>query len=253
MYDTIFYLKSSFIFQLLLTIGLLVAFYYYAKGLIFRFSPTLASKTKSVQTHPLSQIVGVIELSIVAICHVIFCISLLVFFKIDIYTILKNTSFLTCFYGALIGIGTASLSILLCSVGMKLFEIVAKDNAPSNLNGWMAVANAGWIRHHKHALKILPIYLALLIITLQIGSEEIIFRVVISHIFMPYGIVIAFIISTLLFIYMQTLHMPSLTSAMFPVLGATVMGITHGLIYLNDPSIIPLIVSHLTFFIFTVI
>ena len=71
----------------------------------------------------------------------------------------------------------------------------------------MDVANTGWIRH-KHTLKILPIYLALLIITLQIGSEEIIFRVVLTHIFMPYWIIVAFVISTVLFIYMQTLHMP---------------------------------------------
>ncbi len=60
-------------------------------------------------------------------------------------------------------------------------------------------------------------------------------------------------VSIFLFIYMQTLHMPSKTSAMFPVIGATVMGITHGLIYLESPSIVPLILSHLTFFIFTIL
>lgn len=253
MFNNIFTLKNSLPFQFLLTMGMLIIFYYYAKGLIFRFSPGLALKTTSIQHYPLSQIVGVIELSIVAICHVIFCLLLLLFFKIDIYAIIKNTSFLSCLYGVLIGIGSAGISILLCTVGMKVLEMFSKNNTPSTLDGWMTVANAGWIRHHKHTLKILPIYLALIIITLQIGSEEVIFRVALTHIFMPYGIKVAFILSTILFVYMQIFHMPSMASAMFPVLGATVMGVSHELIYLNDPSIIPLIISHLIFFVFTVI
>lgn len=244
---------DSFPLKFLLTLGILIAFYYYAKSLIFRFSPTIALKTTSIQNYPFSQIVGVIELSVVAICHVFFCISLIAIFKIDIFTVIKNTSILSCLYGFLVGIGSVGISILICSAGIRVFATVAKNNTPSTLDGWMTIANAGWIRHHKHTFKILPIYLALIIVTLQIGSEEIIFRVVLTHIFMPYGIVIAFLISTLLFIYMQTLHMPSMASAMFPVLGATVMGVTHELIYLNDPSIIPLIISHLTFFIFMVI
>lgn len=253
MLNTLLALKKSLSFQFIVTLVMLFSFYYYAKGLIFHFSPTLAQKTTAIQRYPLSQIVGVIELLIVSICHVIFCIMLLAYFKIDIASIFKNTSILSCFYGVLIGIGSVGLSILLCSVGMKIFEIIAKDKAPKSIDGWMAVANAGWIRHHKHTLKVLPVYIALLIITLQIGSEEVIFRVVLNHIFMPYGVRIAFVISTALFIFMQTLHMPSMASAMFPVLGATVMGIIHGLIYIHNPSIAPLIISHLTFFIFTVI
>jgi hypothetical protein len=253
MFNSISILTGNLPLRLLLTVGMLISFYYYAKRLIFRFSPTIALKTSSIQNYPFSQIVGVVKLSIVAICHVIFCASLVSVFKIDIYSIIKNTSILSCIYGVFIGIGSMGISFLLCSVGMRVCEIFAKQNTPSTLHGWMTVANAGWIRHHKHTLKILPAYLALLIITLQIGSEEIIFRAVLTDIFIPFGIVIAFCISTILFIYMQTLHMPSKTSAMFPVLGATVMGISHELIYLNDPSIIPLIISHLTFFIFTVI
>lgn len=253
MLSTLWVLKNSLFFQFILTLGILFSFYYYAKGLIFHFSPTLALKTTAIQRYPLSLIVGVVELSIVSICHVIFCIVLLLYFKIDISSIFKNTSIPSCFYGALIGIGSVGLSILLCSVGMKLLEIIAKDKVPKTIDGWMAIANAGWIRHHKHTLKVLPVYIALIIITLQIGSEEVIFRVVLNHIFMPYGVKIAFVISTVLFIFMQILHMPSMASAMFPVLGAAVMGIIHGLIYIHNPSIVPLIISHLTFFIFTVI
>lgn len=253
MLNTLALLKNSLFCQFIITLGLLLSFYYYAKRLIFRFSPTLAVKTTAIQHHPLSHIVGVVELSIVAISHVIFCVLLLTYFKIEFAVLLKNTSILSCVYGVFIGLGSVGLSILLCSVGMKILEFVAKDKVPKTLEGWMAVANAGWIRHHKHTLKVLPVYIALLIITLQIGSEEVIFRVVLNHIFRPYGVEVAFVLSTVLFIFMQTLHMPSKASALFPVLGATIMGVIHGLIYMHNPSIVPLIISHLTFFIFTVI
>ncbi|MBA3537318.1 MAG: CPBP family intramembrane metalloprotease [Tatlockia sp.] len=253
MLDVIPILMGSIVFQLILTTLLLLSFYNYGKKIIFQFSPNIAMKTTVIEQYPLSQIVGVIELTVVAFCHVIFGCLLLFFFKIDIVTIFKNTTIINCFYGILIGIGSVGISILLCTVGMKVLESIAPDKAPKSIDGWMAVANAGWIRHHKHTIKVLPFYLALLIITLQIGSEEVIFRAVLTHIFIPYGAKIALMISTLLFIYMQTLHMPSKTSAMFPVIGATVMGLTHGLIYLENPSIVPLIISHLTFFIFTII
>lgn len=42
-------------------------------------------------------------------------------------------------------------------------------------------------------------------------------------------------------------------SAMFPVIGATVMGVVHGLLFIFYPAVIPLIISHLAFFIFTIV
>lgn len=253
MVDLMLCIKNSFAIELVFILLILMSFYYYGKAYIFHVSPGIASRTHLIDKFPLNQVVGVVELTIVSICHAIFCIGLLCMFHISIGSIFKNTSFLDCMYGVLIGIGSIGLSILLCSVGMKVMEKFAKNKSPHTLKGWMTVANAGWIRHHKHTIQILPIYLALAIITIQIGSEEIIFRPVLFHALMPYGLKTAFFASTILFIFMQTLHMPSIASAMFPVIGATVMGITHGLLYLYKPSVAPLIISHLTFFIFTVL
>ncbi|KTC87841.1 hypothetical protein [Legionella drozanskii] len=185
MLDLIPILTSSMAFQLILTTVILLSFYNYGKKIIFRFSPTIAMKNSVIERYPLNQIVGVIELSVVALCHVFFCLLLVALYKIDLVSIFRNTTFLTCLYGILIGIGSVGVSILLCSVGMKALEMIAPEKAPKSLDGWMAVANAGWIRHHKHTIKVLPFYLALLIITLQIGSEEVIFRVVLTHIFIP--------------------------------------------------------------------
>jgi len=35
---------------------------------------------------------------------------------------------------------------------------------------------------------------------------------------------------------------------MFPVIGALVIGIVHGALFLAEPDIVPLIVAHLVFF-----
>ena len=253
MFDAIFLFASNIFCQLIVITFLLSSFYNYGKKLIFKYAPIFAQKVTIIDKYPFSQIVGVIELVFVAFCHLLFCILLLFLFKIELFASIKDTNALDCFYGILIGIGTVGFSILACTAVIKVIETVAPNEAPKSLEGWMAIANAGWIRHHKHTIKVLPFYLALLIITLQVGSEEIIFRAILTHIFMPYGAKIALIIATLLFIYMQTLHMPSKTSAMFPVVGATIMGITHGLLYLENPSIIPLIISHVAFFIFTIL
>lgn len=232
---------------------LLIAFYYYFKGQIFKLAPAIAIKTKLINHYPLSQVVGAVELLSVAVLHVIFCFSFALLFHVNIANVFLNTTIIDCIYGALIGIGCVGTSILFCTIAMILIEHYAKDNAPKSLQEWLAISGAGWIRHHKHTLKIFPFAIAILIFTLQIGSEETIFRSILIQLFEPYGTQTAFIISTLLFIFMQTFHMPNMMSAMFPIIGATIMGITHGLLYLYHPSITPLIISHLTFFVFTII
>lgn len=239
--------------NLVLTCLILIGFYNYFKGFVFKLAPTIAQKSSLIQHYPFTQVVGTIELSIVAVCHVIFCVSLLYFFKVDIKAAFLDVTIVDCFYGVLIGIGIVGISILGCTLAIKIVETLAKDKAPNSLDGWFAISHAGWVRHHKHTIKILPTFFSILIITLQIGSEETIFRSVLLHELSPFGMQTAFLIATLLFVYMQTFHMPSLLSAMFPIIGATIMGIIHGLLYIYHPSIVPLIISHLTFFLFTVI
>lgn len=232
--------------------ALLILFYYFFKLEIFKISPSIALKTNLINIYPLTQVVGAIELSSVAILHVVFCIFLSLIFKLNLYNIFLNTSPVDCLYGALIGIGCVGVSVLICGTGIKIVELIGQEKAPKSMDEWYAISGAGWIRHHKHTIKTFPVAIALLIITLQIGSEETIFRSILIQIFEPYGIWNAFTISTILFIAMQIFHMPNLISAMFPIIGATVMGTVHGLLYIHHPSITPLIISHLTFFMFTV-
>jgi membrane protease YdiL (CAAX protease family) len=245
----------NFVKVFTITFILLIGFYYYFKKAIFEAAPKLASKTTLIYKYPYSQVVGLIELFIVATFHVLFCIALLYFFNVDARSIFLNVTITDCLFGVLIGIGSMGTSTLLCTTAMKLVDQYSIRNGKKSrsLKEWYAISSAGWIRHHKHNIQILPLFLALIIITMQVGSEETIFRSVLFQAYAPFGIKTAFIISTLLFIYMQVFHMPSMLSAMFPMIGAFVMGIVHGILYIYHPTVVPLIISHIAFFIFTII
>lgn len=246
-------LFSSFCAQLMIITLLLILFYNYFKKIIFKIAPMLVPYLPFAKNSPYTQIVGAIELTLVALCHVGFCIALINIFHVNSLFICGSINLLSLFYGALIGIGSMGISVLLCTIGMHFMMYFFPTRSPQSLKGWLVVSQAGWMRHHKHTIRMFPLLLGLIIITLQIGSEEIIFRAVIIQQFLAYGTLSAFLVSTVLFILMQIFHMPSFVSAMFPVLGATVMGIIHASLYLRVPSIIPMVVAHLTFFIFTII
>ncbi len=98
-------------------------------------------------------------------------------------------------------------------------ERIAGNQVPRSITGWIAVSNAGWIRHHKHTLQVatsiscnIDHYNAD-----RFGRDY--FRSILFQVFAHYGLITPFCISTALFIYMQTFHMPSMLSAMFPVIG----------------------------------
>jgi len=44
-----------------------------------------------------------------------------------------------------------------------------------------------------------------------------------------------------------------LIAAIFPITGALVVGITHGILFLHVPDISPLIVAHFTFFVASIL
>lgn len=255
MFNMDFLQVMQFFKVFVVTFVLLVGFYYYFKKLIFSYAPKIASKTPLIYKYPYAQVVGLIELFAVASFHVLFCLVLLRAFDINMRFIFLNFTLLDCFLGVLIGVGSMGTSVLFCTVAMKLIDYYAlrKGKKARSLSEWYAISGAGWIRHHKHNIQILPLFLAIIIITMQVGSEETIFRSVLFQAYSPFGVKTAFFISTALFVYMQIFHMPSMLSAMFPMVGASVMGVVHGLLYIYHPSMVPLIISHIAFFIFTII
>ena len=181
--------------------------------------------------------------------HVLYCIFLLTLFHIRWQDLgLFEADPLLLLYGVVLGIGSMAVSSLLCRVAIAVVGQLAPGKAPGDLKNWLAMARAGWLRHHLKTLEIVPLPLAFLLISVQIAAEEIVFRGVLINFYLPFGPAVALAASVTFFTIMQAFHMPSLQSAMFPVIGALVMGLVHGLLYLAVPVLLPLIVAHIVFF-----
>lgn len=231
-----------------------VAYYKYGKDLIINFAPTLTRHLSLTKYFPKHDIEGTIELILIAISHMFFCILLILVIPITWPTISLSWPEIPSYfiYGILLGIGCMGISGLICKIVIQLISIFSK-NYCYDLKKWLTISRGGWIKHHLQSIEILPIYFSLAVLAIQVGSEEIIFRGVLLNYFMEFSMGISFVTALTLFIIMQMFLMNRWEAALFPMIGAAVMGIAHSILYLQVPLLWPLIVAHITFFLFFVI
>ena len=192
-------------------------------------------------------------LTLIALSHGVFCWILVYLLGSNIdLTQLKSISPFFIFYGILLGIGEMGFSSLLCLIFICILQKLFPKRVPQEAESWNTISKGGWIRHHIHIIRAFSPVIALPIILMQIGSEEIVFRGIIQNYFLSYGNVTAALISLILFVYMQTFLMPSGLSAMFPVVGAFVMGAVHSYLHMKVPFLLPLIIAHMIFFVMSI-
>ena len=200
------------------------------------------------------EIAGAVELALVATSHVFFVLCLLAILKISFsYLGFSNFRFYDLIYGILLGIGEMSFSSLVCLAVIKGLQKIIPDRVPQNSSEWLVIARGGWVRHHIQSFEIFPIFIAFFILLLQVGSEEVIFRCIIPHSLKAYGPLYSYGIATLLFIWMQAFHTPNWKTAIFPMIGALIMGILHSYLFYSVPRMFPLIIAHITFFLMSLI
>src|SRR3990167_4411245 len=245
----------QYVTKLIFIMLIFIAYYKYGKLLIIRHADKVARYFKLTCYFPLDDIKGTIELAMIALSHVVFCLLLLTIFPVtDFFTLSLKIGALPIYliYGILIGIGCMGISALCCQIAIQIIRFFQKDNQ-YDLKSWLTVGRGGWIKHHLQSMEILPFYFSLIVLTMQVGSEEIIFRAILLNYFAPFGKMVALLTACSLFIFMQAFLTHRWQTAIFPMIGATVMGIVHSILYLQMPMIFTLIVAHVTFFIFSVI
>lgn len=103
-------------------------------------------------------------------------------------------------------------------------------------------------RHAAGGRAGLPLPPLAALILLYVAVEEVVFRGVVIAAVGDAGMGVALAASVTLFVGIQVFNMPSWRAAMFPVLGALVVGVVHGALYLAVPDITPLIVAHFVLF-----
>ncbi len=151
-------------------------------------------------------------------------------------------------YAVLLGIGEMGLSSFLCHVVVKAIMTLAPSWGPNSMQAWITIARGGWMREYLNALDTAPLFLALVLTVLYVGVEELVFRAVLVTFAQPLGLVGSVAFSTVLFALVQTFQLPSLRAAIFPVIGACVMGVAHGALFYSEPNVVPLVIAHCVFF-----
>jgi membrane protease YdiL (CAAX protease family) len=198
---------------------------------------------------------GVIELPLIVLFHAGFSVAWISWLAIPINKLgfIFNKIGFSFLFGILLGIGMMSFSSLVCRAVIEILRNVPNSYFPWEVKDWLIMTRSGWLRHYLHTIEALSLPVALSIIFGQICCEEIIFRGVLLHYFLLVKPWVAIISSTVLFMFMQLFHMPTLMSGIFPLIGSMVIGIVNGIFYLKFCNILPLIIAHFSFFVIAVL
>lgn len=150
--------------------------------------------------------------------------------------------------GALLGIaefGVAGQLALCMSAGLALIQRRVQPSTDEML----AASRSGWMRQYLATMKTLPPIGSVPLIVLYVAGEEYVFRVLVySHARDAVGQGSALVISTLLFVIVQSFNMPRFSASLYAMSGALVLGIIHGHLFARLGLFWPLVLAHVTFF-----
>jgi hypothetical protein len=156
-------------------------------------------------------------------------------------------------YGLALGVAEMALASMLCFVVVRIATARSGRSEPDELSSWLSLTRAGWMRLFFRAAEVAPLPFVVLVSALYIGVEELVFRGVLVTFLRDLGPVVAVAVPLVVFLAAQTFRMPSRESALFPLVGAAVVGIVHGALLLAVPNVVPLVVAHLAFFAFALL
>ncbi len=245
----------NFLTKILSCFFIVLLFYKYIKSIAYRYAGNIAVYLGFTKFHSYEVAKGFVELMLIVIAHVVFCI------------ILFHGYHLTCAdlgiryfpdmrliaQGALLGVGVMGASSLLGRMYIELMKFYSSHTSRLDTKNWLTMARGGWIRHHYHTIQVLPIPVAIMVTLGQVFAEELVFRGVFVNVFLPWGIVAAVCFSTLFFMLMQVFYMPNRIASIFPVIGALVVGVINSYLFIATHNLYPLIVAHIVFFTFAVL
>lgn len=149
----------------------------------------------------------------------------------------------------LLAVAELSLAGMLASMIMAAVTAWQRARGKSQVfDRWQAMMQSGWLRSFSRSHAVLPRHVGTGLFAVYLACEEILFRGIALHALLALGPVAALLLSGLLFVAVQTVGMPSLGHALFPVAGALVMAPVHGCLALLHVPLAFLILTHLMFF-----
>jgi membrane protease YdiL (CAAX protease family) len=204
-------------------------------------------------TSPLREIESMSKLAAAGVAQALFAAALMAGAGVDLSAVLGHgpPPELVAL-GVVLGVGELALASLLCAAVVEVALATTTPERRRDVQGrWLAESRGGWMAQFSATLQVGPAWFAVGCVGLYVAGEELVFRGILIELLRPQGAAVAIGASLALFTTAQGFHMPSLRAALFPVIGATVVGLVHGLVYWHAPGVLPLVVAHLTFFLGT--
>lgn len=266
MSKTILYLTNEYLLTALSFFSCLfltIIYYKYIKLGCVKFAEFISVRIKS-DKHTLRDIKGVIELVLIVCTHVCYT-TFLFFFLPRSYSLPSEYEVMPLFQmisGILLGFAELSLSMFICALILYVFNSMQihmrKQHAVNTQrtvfqgtirDSLVSSSKGGWLAHHFATKTLLPYYVYWIVPVTQVSCEEIVFRFIFwSHMCCYMNSAVSAILSTSLFVLMQKFFTPNWATAFYPIVGATVMGITHSLVFISSQSVLTIISAHITFF-----
>jgi membrane protease YdiL (CAAX protease family) len=185
-----------------------------------------------------------------SILHVLFCWVLFQLADVPFGEVLdiRLISFALLIFGFILGIGEAACGSWLGYLAMNVMIRYAPRLVPDRAESWIAQARGGWMKLWLRTAEGFGRSVIVGLAIAHISVEELLFRGLLVSILRPTGIVTSVLISTLLFAFYQTLNTQSWLNATFAVAGAVVIGAVHATLYFLVPTLLPLVIAHITMF-----
>ena len=238
----------------LVVAGMVGLYYRVVKGWLYARCGGLAERSGLTRRYAVQEVAGVFELIVGASSHLAFCVALVAVTRVPVPSLgLGPPPPVLVGYGVLLGVGEMMIGTLVSRSLVQAVMLVAPAGGPAGLDGWFTLSRGGWMRHYLRTMEICSLPVAALLLVVQVGCEELVFRGILIGYFRPFGMVAAVGLSTAFFVAMQAFLMPSWRNALFPMVGAAVIGVVNGALFWTVPYLWPLIVAHIAFFVFAVI
>jgi len=248
--------------QLTLHVGLLataIVFYYASVDRIGEFLGILSLPESLRRRFPARHVEAAFALVYAGILQAFFFVVLILTFRpatLDLRSLYCDP--VLGLLGIILGIGEMGLSTQLAFAAIVTIEtplqwsrnvpqVVSRRDTAERID-WATTARGGWMQYYMKAMTVLPWPVGAACVLLYVFFEEGVFRGVILGSLAPLGSGPALAISVLLFMLVQTFHTPGWRTSMFPVIGALVLGIVNGALYLIVPKLVPLALAHASFF-----
>jgi membrane protease YdiL (CAAX protease family) len=238
----------------LYSVTVLLYYYWIAPKASFLLVRRISSILPFREIYPLGVIEDVVRMNVATVGQLIFCSVLVVIagysmLDIGLGTLRGDRVIL----GAVLGIGEMGLGSFLGFVAISVRAGVTGLDLSSARRRSLINLSGGWVGEILRTLNVVPLPFGLLIVFFYVAGEEIVFRSVLITQLMRYGPSVCIVGSTALFAIVQKFGMPTWHAALFPAIGAVVVGIVHGSLFVAIPDITPLIIAHFVLVVATIL